>query len=241
MSYILDALRKADAERERGHVPGIHAQPMFAGAPGAAAPRAARPWKWIAAALLALLVGVLLWSLLRGGGEPAAAPAAATLPAPTAVATAPAPAAVPQPAWVAPAPVAPAVPAAPTTQSAKVVPPPAPAPKPAELKPAASPKLAAKAAASGPASAASGASAPGAAGEARIYALKELPDEIRRQLPALAIGGSMYSNTPADRILIINGMVLHEGDKITPDLLLQQIRLKAAVLAFKGYRVAITF
>lgn len=224
MSYILDALRKADAERERGHVPGIHAQPMFAGAPGASAPRAARPWKWIAAALLVLLVGVLLWSLLRGRSDPAGAPAAATPPAPAAVAMAPAPVAVPQRSL---AELAPAAPAA------------APAPKPVAVKPAASPKVAAKAAASGAASAA--ASAPGTVGEARIYALKELPDEIRSQLPALAIGGSMYSNKPADRILIINGMVLHEGDKITPDLLLQQIKLKAAVLAFKGYRVAITF
>ena len=28
MSYILDALRRADAERERGAVPGLHAQPV---------------------------------------------------------------------------------------------------------------------------------------------------------------------------------------------------------------------
>ena len=36
MSYILDALRRADAERERGNVPGLHAQPMPAvTAPGA--------------------------------------------------------------------------------------------------------------------------------------------------------------------------------------------------------------
>jgi general secretion pathway protein B len=238
MSYILDALRKADAERERGHVPGIHAQPMFAGAPGASAPRAARPWKWIAAALLALLVGVLLWSLLRGRGEPAGVPSPATPPAPAAVATAPASVAVPQRSWAEPAPAAPALAA---TQDVKPAPTPAAAsaPKLAAVRPVAGPKVDAKAAASGAASAA--ASAPGAAGEARIYALKELPDEIRGQLPALAIGGSMYSSTPADRILIINGQVLHEGDRITPDLQLQQIKLKAAVLAFKGYRVAITF
>ena len=30
MSYILEALRKADAERERGAVPDIHTQPLFA-------------------------------------------------------------------------------------------------------------------------------------------------------------------------------------------------------------------
>ncbi len=82
---------------------------------------------------------------------------------------------------------------------------------------------------------------PGAAPDTRVYALNELPDDIRRQLPAITVGGSMYSATKADRILIINGQVLHEGDPIAPDLVLQQIKLKAAVLAFKGYRYGITY
>ena len=51
----------------------------------------------------------------------------------------------------------------------------------------------------------------------------------------------MYSSTPSSRILILNGQVLHEGDKIAPDLVLQQIRLKAAVLLFRGYRYSIAF
>lgn len=51
----------------------------------------------------------------------------------------------------------------------------------------------------------------------------------------------MYSPKPADRILIINGQVLHEGDKIAPDLVLQQIRLKGALLSFKGYRYTVAF
>jgi general secretion pathway protein B len=69
----------------------------------------------------------------------------------------------------------------------------------------------------------------------------ELPDDIRRQLPNVTVGGSMYSPKPADRILIINGQVLHEGERIAPDLELQQIRLKSALLNFKGYRYAIAF
>ena len=38
-----------------------------------------------------------------------------------------------------------------------------------------------------------------------------------------------------------DGQVLHEGERITPDLVVQQIKLKAALLAFKSYRFAITF
>ena len=75
----------------------------------------------------------------------------------------------------------------------------------------------------------------------RIYAASELPDDIRRQLPALAVGGSMYSPSAKDRIVIINGQVLHEGDRISPDIVVERIRLKAAVLAFKGYRYLLAF
>jgi general secretion pathway protein B len=77
--------------------------------------------------------------------------------------------------------------------------------------------------------------------EDRVYAMNELPDDIRRQLPALSVGGSMYSPVAANRLVIINGQVLHEGERITPDLVVQQIKLKAAVLAFRSYRFAITF
>ena len=138
---------------------------------------------------------------------------------------------------------------------------PAPAPAPAvAAKPASAetpvvrrpaPPVAARAAtteprvAAVPASAATTASAPKpepkATAEDRVYALKELPDDIRRQLPNVNVGGSMYSANKADRILIINGQVLHEGDAIAPGLMLEQIKLKAAVLAFKGYRYAIAF
>ena len=71
--------------------------------------------------------------------------------------------------------------------------------------------------------------------------MAELPDNIRQQLPALSVGGSMYSPVAANRLVIINGQVLHEGERITPDLVVQQIKLKAAVLAFRSYRFAITF
>ena len=85
------------------------------------------------------------------------------------------------------------------------------------------------------------AAAPSGAAEERIYAIAELPDEIRRGLPALPIGGSTYSQNPASRMLIVNGQVFREGDAITPDLKLEQIRLKGAVLRFRNYRYAINF
>ncbi|EWS52751.1 hypothetical protein X551_04464 [Methylibium sp. T29] len=79
------------------------------------------------------------------------------------------------------------------------------------------------------------------AAEGRVHTVAELPDDIRRQLPAIAVGGSIYSAEAANRFLIINGQIFHEKDKLGPELVLEQIKLKAAVLRFKGYRYEITY
>ncbi len=83
--------------------------------------------------------------------------------------------------------------------------------------------------------------APTTDADTRIHAPSELPASIQRELPKLVIGGAMYSETPANRMLIINSQVFHEGDKLTPDLLLQEIRLKSAVLKYKGYRYGVSY
>lgn len=318
MSYILDALRKADAERERGAVPGIHAQPIF---PSEARPETGgRPPSWLmpaAAAGLAVAVGGagLGWYLSRDSGvsrgpaapatvvavtPPDPAPALAprqslvqpqpvpSLPAePNApVTSAPTDVAVPTPAGTAPGRPAdptidrtpaqsatqprPATRAAPAAQrlqrdaaapanrtlAAPSTPPgatPAPTATPATAgsMTTATPGATAAATATATAASAPTGSSPslptaaantGPAGpDARVYALNELPDDIRRQLPPLVVGGSMYSPTPANRILVLNGQVLHEGEQVAPGLTLQQIKLKAAVLAYKGYRYSIGF
>ncbi|MEO7152322.1 MAG: hypothetical protein ABIX46_11525, partial [Burkholderiaceae bacterium] len=76
MSYILDALRRADAdrERERGAVPGLHAQPLAPAATLVPRPRAA-----IATGALALLVtaAAVGWALWRWQAEPVTVAAAA--------------------------------------------------------------------------------------------------------------------------------------------------------------------
>ena len=51
----------------------------------------------------------------------------------------------------------------------------------------------------------------------------------------------MYSESPASRMLIINGQVFHERDKLSPNLTLVQIKLKSAVLEYRGYRYGISY
>jgi general secretion pathway protein B len=87
MSFILDALKRAESERQRGQVPGLQAQPLVAGGSRAADPGSRLGW-WLGgtALVLAALVAAVLW--LRGSGTPPP-------PAPGPVAAATAPSAVP--------------------------------------------------------------------------------------------------------------------------------------------------
>jgi general secretion pathway protein B len=71
--------------------------------------------------------------------------------------------------------------------------------------------------------------------------INDLPPATRAGLPRLAVGGAIYSASPADRMVILNGQVFHEGDKPAADTVLEQIRLKSAVLNFRGQRYEITF
>lgn len=234
MSYILDALRKADAERERGHVPGLHAQPgpsrtdddIGRGA------RAMPPWAWFVGAVSVLAVAGVAWQWLeRDTPQPPAAPRPAETPS---LAMAPAPAV--QQAAAPPAPPAPVVapsPAPPPVPIERATPARAAPARIATVAPVAhTPSAAAPRAATAPAS---------SANEGKVYAISELPDSVRRELPTLAIGGSIYSDNAASRFLIINGQIFHEGDKVTPSLTLEQIKLKAAVLQYKGYRYSTSF
>ncbi|HSV77610.1 MAG TPA: general secretion pathway protein GspB [Ramlibacter sp.] len=253
MSYILDALRKADADRERDPARGIHAQPL---SQAAASGRQGRFLGWGAAGLLALSALGAGYAWLRAA-EPTpvqdipvdatpVAPVATAFdpPAPT-VQAAPAPtmagppAAVPVATAVQPAPppvtrAPPAVTAAPSVTvaaappAAKPVPPPRPAAV-AQARPA-DPTATPEARPAAPAVDAS-----------RVYAVSELPPEVQRELPKLAISGSVHSDVAAQRMLIVGGQVIGEGAELAPGAVLEQIRPKAAVVRFRGYRYSVGF
>ena len=70
----------------------------------------------------------------------------------------------------------------------------------------------------------------------RLPTLAELPAEVRGQMPALTVGGSVYSPQAASRIVILNGQVFREGDKPIDGLTVEQIGLRSTVLAFRGTR-----
>ena len=106
MSYILDALKRADAERERGTVPGLRAQPVPGVTPESHGAHARlRAWPMIVAgialAVAVIAAGAWVWRSLAGSDRTpvvvAAAPTVPALPAAPALPPQPAPVAEPTP------------------------------------------------------------------------------------------------------------------------------------------------
>lgn len=243
MSYILDALRRAEADRARGAVPGLHANNMPADPEPAA--RRFTPRVWAAAAVLVVAAAVLVFGALRSVGGSLAPGPSTNVPELNPVAAEPV-AAAPV-ALVAPA--APAVPGAPVPPGvvsavAPVAAPPmvaAAVPVPGPALPASPPRLVARAAAGRVGVLEPSASLPRSTMPVAVAPVDDLSPDVRAQLPRLVVGGAIYSAAPADRMLILNGQVFHEGDRPAADTVLEQIRLKNAVLNYRGQRYQISY
>jgi general secretion pathway protein B len=266
MSYILDALRKADAQRERDPARGIHAQSARA-AIGDRPQRAGRmPWVWAGAAAAVAVIAVGGWYVLRDAPTPGpTAVAAVQEPSPTVIApplAAPpvaqpvvAQAVMPPPVIVEPPVVAPPISSAPAGSSPQSAPVPNRAermrgspPIPGSAPPAPSPGMASPsgAASSGPAQSVAPAPTavpaplpPGAAPPAAAPAapVAGLPPDA----PKLTITGGVYSASKAQRMLIVNGTVVAEGADLGSGVTLEEIKPKTAVLRFRGARYTVGY
>jgi len=229
MSYILDALKRADAERERGAVPGLHARQVTSPVIQPADRRQTRIWMAIAALLaLAGLIATSLWMWRTPAAPVRLAVVESAAPAPvtqTPVAQ-PAPAAP-----VASAPIGAAPPAAPSTAPAvsKVVPRPVPLSRPVTAPPP-QPKPKPNPVGKEAPSQAALTAAPA------VRAFADLPEDLRRQIPPLTITGTVYSKNPANRLLLVNNQVLLQGSLAASEVTLEEIQAKSSVFSFRGMR-----
>ena len=236
MSYILDALRKADAQRERDASRGIHANPAPLGPE-----RARRAPGSRAGVAVAIVVGIAgaagAGSYLVRGPSPAPAQGAAPSAPPVALGTAPA------------LPTAPPVRMTPPQEVAKAIVPAAP-PVPMLTNPvpglstderarqareAAFSSAAATAAQKPPP-----ANAPVAATPPQPATGHAAATGLPADAPKIAITGGVYSPNPAQRMLIVNGQVFNEGSEVAPGVTVDKIEPRTAVLKFRGtsYTVA---
>jgi general secretion pathway protein B len=237
MSYILEALKKAQAERQLGALPTIHAPPPQA------AVRSSSKLLWLAlAASLALVLLLLLWRQpWRVAPQPVPEPELVQAPEldqsvklppvaqPPKVAQVQAPRtkppaandarAVAQPSRAASSATAPQV-APLNTERAKAV---------VDRAPDVRAPLA------------TALVQPVGAAEESVPALRELPEPIQRQIPALVIGGYIYSKNPEDRLLLVDKALRREGEQVAPGLILEKLRPTSAVFNYNGYRYRIAY
>jgi general secretion pathway protein B len=230
MSFILDALKKSESDRQRQSGPSLFEVKV-------APPRRTLPvWAVAIAVLLGINVIVISWMLLR---RPAQQPAAAS-PQPTATAVHDAPAAraaiTPpaqgsvasgQAAGAAPAAGVATPPAAPAGRSAALAsgaqsagqPPPGdnPSDNAPAVEPAATPGFATSG--GGPAT-----------GDMPLYQQIATSDG----LPALHLDMHVFADRPRDRFVLINMHRLGEGDTLPGGVHVEEIRPDGVVLTYQG-------
>ena len=240
MSFILDALKKSESDRQRQGGPALFEVKI-------APPRhALPPWAVAIAVLLVANLGVVAWFMLRHAAAPAsgeASVASASARAPAPAAAEPAPQALPA---VVAAPAA--VPAARTVISA---PTPAPAPAAAPAPPPAAARSAAADATAEPASNpddfAPAAEPPPSGGLGRVKRgtnagvplYQQLAATPGTQLPQLRLDLLAYAEHPEDRWVLINMHKLREGESLE-GVHVDRITPEGAVLSYQGSQFLLT-
>lgn len=232
MSYILDALKKSDQQRQRGMTPTLHTPQTTV----IALRQPAYLFYAIFATILICAGAILGW--LHPWQTEQAFPEIKSVPAKPAVLQAQPrnPLPPPEPAAIIRQPVAeqPLQNALPANPVAPVPERPAPqqnTPVPViPEKAAASPKLkAAPVPEKIP-------SAKVIAVQHGILAMTELPASIQQEIPKISISGILYTNDPESRLVGINNKLMREGEYLAPDLKLEQIAPDGVIFSYKQYR-----
>lgn len=270
MSTILDALSRAERERQMGEIPAIERTLLEHPRLPAQTPRDKLSLRWVLLGLGLILCGALVAILASTLREKATSPlaleqergaAAAPLPAPN-----PASEQTPGPAATAELQAARDTPrnervaderaAAPAPHSAggRVHDRPAsvknlasaraqastgkrsPAEAPANKSSVAPPMVVKTTEAPTPTARTTDSAVSAKPASAALPWINELPANVRQELPAISLGGYIYSANVAERSILINGKLLREGDQLAPGLRLEQMRPDGVVFGYKEQR-----
>lgn len=231
MSYILDALRKSEQERQQ--VEPLALNPI--GSDAIELPRRRfGPLTGVAALVVFAAAASVYWAFLAGHSGVSTANISAPAPAEALRAAPSRPAPAPQ--EVRPAPVLRPSPFAAAPQrstvrdlarEARVEPSrPAPAPQATRAPQESAPTIAT---AAPPAAPTESAAEP-------IKFLRAMPADFQRELPDLRVTIHIYAPRPADRILYINDRQYHVGDQVRSGVVVEEIVEDGVVLRFHGQR-----
>jgi general secretion pathway protein B len=238
MSYILEALKKADQQRQRGVPPTLLTVQAVAAYQRPRFPRNAA----IVAVLLCVVI-VVGWLRPWQAEKSVTEPVATHTPAPSSHAAVPAP--TPQPSQMAGA--LEQVPVAQTsTPSGRFVSQSGDAAMQGETPPLAhtGPRATLAPAdtvvpqeTAGPSADKKELASPADAGPGRrVVALNELPPSLQQEIPNISIAFHVYSSKPKDRRVMINGEMVGQGEQLASGLSLEEITPDGVIFGYKGYR-----
>lgn len=63
---------------------------------------------------------------------------------------------------------------------------------------------------------------------------QQLPEELKRNIPEITLAGHTYSETPSQRMVIINNKILREGNSLDGNISLVEITWDGVVLDYNG-------
>jgi general secretion pathway protein B len=213
MSYILEALKKSDLQRQRGATPTLQAAQIAVAVPK-------RPMFIYYGLLAAVLLGA---GIMIGWLQPwqpeqppfATEPVAAKSPISIPQQATPAPLTTPPEMPGAMIPNNPALASAGTTVAAAPIPDKTMPDKFISEKPT---------------------SLAGVAQEQKAIPFDELPIPIQREIPDMTVQLHSYSSNPGERLVYINSIRLREGEPLMLGLRLEQITPDGMIFSYKGYR-----
>lgn len=237
MSYILDALLKAEQERQRAAVPSLQSVASYpAETRSPPPPRSRLALLSIAVALgaagLAAIVLQRPWT--PAASPPAAAPAAATVAmAPTAPIVLRPPAVRKPPSAVTADNSAPPTPVAAAPYQPAIAVPAVTQPTIAAPAPRREPNRQAKAPLKNEATTTEST----VANRERILDISELPAALRQEVDKnVVVSGLSLSPESGEQLAIINDRARHTGDDIIAGMTLERIQPDGVILRYKGYR-----
>lgn len=251
MSYILEALKKAEQQRRLGKVPDIYTPSIGNAMPaGEEVKRYRLHWPIAAAALLLSLAGVLTWLkpwnaaiskpqasaaheqvAMNNAGQiqqPPSLPlqSSSTTTAPIQSEGKPSPTAAPNESATA---------ALSRRETVEEKIPARPAKKTKKSKEAKDER------ATQSAGAAQAGTSHQQDQEAHLPTQHELPEILKQQVPAMTVNGYIYANNPAERSIVINNQLLHEGEQLSPGLILEKMKPKEVIMNYKGTRYRVLY
>ena len=72
--------------------------------------------------------------------------------------------------------------------------------------------------------------------ENKIYKLAELPSSIRQSLPSFSVSALLYSSSPASRMVRVNDQMMREGQDLAAGVRLEEITREGLVFSCRKFR-----